>query len=158
MTEKNVNEQQEKKNNKPDIKRQVLPDKIRDKADSGLIKIRKPSYKPLIPVAFSLELLDRGMEILHTRGDKYDIRETGELLMEAKEFIDKTASEFYRLTVRIAEYANDNRLDRDINPDYTPIYPRSIKRLKERVSDLNLNVSSKELEPAKEPKGKKSAE
>lgn len=152
MTEKNVNAEQEKKSNKPDVKQ----DKIRDKADSGLIKIRKPAYKPLIPVAFSLELLDRGMEILHTRGDKYDIRETGELLMEAKEFIDKTASEFYRLTIKIAEYANDNRLDKDINPDYTPIYPRSIKRLKERVSDLNLAPSHKE--PEKETKAKKTAE
>lgn len=156
MTGKSVNAEQEKKNNKPDVKRQESQDKIRDKADSGLIKIRKPAYKPLIPVAFSLELLDRGMEILHTRGDKYNIRETGELLMEAKEFIDKTSSAFYRLTIKIAEYANDNRLDKDIDPDYTPIYPRYIKRLKERVSDLNLAPSPKE--PEKGSKAKKTAE
>ena len=76
--------------------------------------------------------------------------------MEAKEFIDKTASEFYRLTIRIAEYANESRLDKDVNPDYTPIYSYSIKRLKERVSDLNLAPSNKETE--RESKGKKTAE
>ena len=136
---------------KDNVKNNAKPEPAARKNDtvkSDKIEIREPKYRPLFPVVYAIDMLDRAMNFLEANTDKYDIDEAGRRSTEVKKFISRISDEIITLAVTTAEYANSAKAGGD--KGFVPVFPKFIKMAKSRLSDAakeKLAGETPELEP-----------